>query len=198
MPAIVARFWRVLVLLVAALVSSAAWAATPAGTVITNTVQASWQSGAVPQTVSASRTITVSAYTAGPDMKLVMAGPAQALPGSTMIWKLLVTDLGPTPGSGAQVAITVPPGVTAISAVCAVLNSATCGVVNVGAPTVAISDDGRFAAFVSNDNLRTTSLVPGAVSGQQVFFRDRQAGTFGLPGRSCARASRTATSGPQG
>ena len=136
MPAIIARVWQWL-LLAAMLVPSIAAAATPAGTTITNTAQVRWGVGAGIVTASAQNQITVTPYTLGPDLTLSMAGPAQAAPGAAIVWKLVVSDVGPQPANGAQITITVPPGVTGISATCAVLISGTCGVVTVGAATPA-------------------------------------------------------------
>ena len=136
MPALIARVWRML-LLAAVLVPSIAVAATPAGTTITNTAQVRWGVGAGTLTASSQVQVTVSPYALGPDLTLSMAGPAQAAPGSNIVWRVVVSDVGPAAAAGAQVTVNVPPGVTGISATCAVLVSGTCGVVTVGASTPA-------------------------------------------------------------
>jgi large repetitive protein len=113
-------------------------AATPAGTTITNTAQVSWKVGAAMSTSSAQQQITVSPYTLGSsDLTLSMTGPAQAGPGSLIVWKAVATNVGPQPANGAQVTFTVPPGVTTISGLCVVLTTGTCGTVTVGAATPA-------------------------------------------------------------
>ena len=149
MFALIARTWcglhgflAVLVLSLMTLLAPSsvieAMAATPVGTTITNTVQASWKVGAATSTSSAQQQITVSPYTLGSsDLTLSMSGPAQAGPGSTIIWKAVATNVGPQPASGAQVTFTVPPGVTNISGVCIVLTTGVCGTVTVGTLTAA-------------------------------------------------------------
>ncbi|MBX9903562.1 MAG: DUF11 domain-containing protein [Burkholderiales bacterium] len=146
MPAFIARAWQALHggFVVLALCSLAvmlftgiAAAATPAGTTITNTAQVRWGVGAGTLVASAQSQITVATYTLGSDLVLSMAGPAQVASGSNMTWKAVVSNAGPSAASGAQVIVALPPGVTGISAGCAVLTSGTCGTVTVGAMTPA-------------------------------------------------------------
>src|SRR5688572_1049630 len=129
-------YWAARVLaVIAMLVASIAVAATPPGTTITNTAQVQWTVGATTSTVSAQHQITVSA--AGSDLALTLTGPAQAAPGSSIVWRVVATNIGPLAADGAQVTATLPPGVTGISGVCVVLTSGTCGAVTVGVPTPA-------------------------------------------------------------
>ena len=126
----------VLALLVSSF-AGVARAATPPGTVITNTAQVQWTVGGITSSASALRQITVSPYTVGSDLALAMTGPAQVAPGAPVVWKTVASNVGPAAADGAQVTFTVPPGVTAVSGVCVVLTTGTCGAVTVGAPTVA-------------------------------------------------------------
>ncbi len=141
MFALIARTLRVYFCLIALLVSSSAieaMAATPVGTTITNTAQVSWKVGANTSTSSAQQQITVSPYTLGSsDLTLSMSGPAQAGPGSLIVWKAVATNVGPQPATGAQATFTVPPGVTNVSGVCIVLTTGVCGAVTVGTTTAA-------------------------------------------------------------
>ncbi len=114
-----------------------AMAATPAGTTITNTARVQSTVGASTTTSSVQHQITVSPYILGSDLTLAMTGPAQAAPGAAIVWKAVASNVGPQAADGAQVTVTVPPGVTGISAACAVLTTGTCGAVTVGAPTAA-------------------------------------------------------------
>ncbi len=123
--------------LLAMLVSSIAGAATPSGTVITNTATATWRIGASTVNASATKQVAVSPYAVGPDLSISLAGPAQAGPGATLVWKAVAANTGPSVADGAQVTFTVPPGVTNVSGLCLVLTSGTCGAVTVGTPTAA-------------------------------------------------------------
>lgn len=138
MVALIARTWQVMLGLMAVLVSSmavTAMAATPPGTVITNTAQVQWSAGGTPFTASAQHQITVSQL--GTDLAVVMTGPTQVPPSSPIVWKAIASNVGPAAANGAQVSFIVPPGVTAISGTCVVLVSGTCGTVTVGTPTPA-------------------------------------------------------------
>ena len=137
MFALIARTLRAWLGLMMMLVPSIVIAATPAGTTITNTAQVSWTVGANTTTASTQRQITVSPYTLGADLTISMAGPAQAGPGSSIVWKAVASNVGPQSANGAQVTFTVPPGVTTVSGVCVVLTSGACGAVTVGAATPA-------------------------------------------------------------
>ena len=134
----IARGLGAWLVLAAMLVSGIAGAATPIGTPITNTVQVSWKVGSNTVSAVAQNQVVVSPYMVSPsDLTISMTGPAQVGPAASIIWKAVATNLGAQPATGAQVTLTVPPGVTGISGVCVVLTSGACGAVTVGAPTAA-------------------------------------------------------------
>lgn len=137
MIALITRNFWLWFSLLAMLVSGIAGAATPVGTVITNTATATWKVGASTLNASAQKQVTVSPYSVGPDLSISFSGPAQAGPGASLVWKAVATNTGPSAADGAQVTFTVPPGVTGVSGLCVVLTSGTCGAITVGTATAA-------------------------------------------------------------